>query len=170
MRPVRPLQVLALRALACGALGAPLVVGCDAREAHVVLDDRYPPATALVVYQAFWQNVRFTEPVAPGSSSDSQKANAASDNTAWVVLAPVWDPASSSMPAQKIVLQSRQGFTVHLDQTLHIPVDDADFAGNCGAGSMLDQDDADFITQRVFADLFAGVHYDAATCTTTSTP
>jgi len=50
---------------------------------------------------------------------------------------------------------------------LHIPVDDATFSGNCAAGSVLTQTQADFITRRVFATDFAGRHYDAATCTTT---
>lgn len=51
--------------------------------------------------------------------------------------------------------------------TLHIPVSDASFAGNCAAGGVLTQSQADFITQIVFPDVFGGFTYDAATCTTT---
>jgi hypothetical protein len=99
----------------------------------------------------------------------------ASDNTAWVVLAPGWDPSSSSPPKSFVVLQSLSGFAVHLNDTLHIPVDDADFAGNCVSGSTLTQSQADFITQLVFVKdpvtggpgIFQGLQYDAATCTTT---
>jgi hypothetical protein len=65
-------------------------------------------------------------------------------------------------------MQSRSGFAVHLNDTLHIPVDDADFAGNCATGSALTQSQADFITQLVFPGTFQGLQYDAATCTTTS--
>ena len=56
---------------------------------------------------------------------------------------------------------------MHLNNTLHIPVDDTTFVENCSAGSSLTQNQADFITQRVFASDFAGLNYDAQTCTTT---
>jgi hypothetical protein len=53
---------------------------------------------------------------------------------------------------------------------LTITVDDTAFIGNCAAGTFLAQTEADFVTQRVFAQTFAGLHYDAATCTTTGAP
>jgi hypothetical protein len=147
-------------------LGALLALGCDAPSTKVVLDNRYPPSTenALVVDRAHWQAVSFTTPVAPGSSSDPQSTVPASANTAYVLLAPGWDGAST--PASFIVLQSRGGFAVHLDDTLHIPVDDTTFAGNCATGSVLAQADADFITARVFDAELAGRRYDPASCTT----
>jgi hypothetical protein len=132
----------------------------------VALDNNYQPSTALVIYHAFWQSVSFQTSVPPGSSSDLQSAIPASANTAYVVLALGWDPTSSMPPTSLIAMQSRNGFELHLDHTLHIPVDDANFAGNCAAGSYLSQDQADFITQRVFASDFSALHYDAATCTT----
>jgi hypothetical protein len=146
--------------------------GCDTPQTNVVVDNRYPPsqANALVVYHAFWQAVSFTSPIPPGSSSDPQSAVAASANTAYVILAPGWNPAAdggSATPTSFVVLQSRDGFGVHLDTTLHIPVDDSAFAGNCAAGSFLTQEQADFITQRVFQGDFAGLRYDASTCATT---
>jgi hypothetical protein len=98
---------------------------------------------------------------------------AASDNTAYVVLAPGWDAAAdggAAVPASLVVLESRGGFAVHLDETLHIPVDDTTFAGDCAAGSTLAQAEADVVTALVFPDVFAGLAYDAATCTTTRTP
>ena len=58
------------------------------------------------------------------------------------------------------------GYGVDVSDTLDIPVSDATFTGNCGAGSFLTQSQADFITQFVFSDIFAGLQYDAATCTT----
>lgn len=153
-------------------LAAPCVAGCDTPETFVVLDNHYPSATTnpLVVFHAFWQAVAFTTPILPGSSSGPQTTVAASPNTAYVVLAPGWDPTSSAPPPSLIVLQSRSGFEVHLDNTLHIPVDDTTFVGNCAARAFLTQDQADFITQRVFAGDFAGLSYDAATCTTTGGP
>jgi hypothetical protein len=140
------------------------LVGCDAPNTKVVLDNDYPPATANVIYQAFWQAVSFAKPILPGASSDPENTVAASDNSAYVVLAPGF---FGGQPTSLVVLQSSGGFAVHLDETLHIPVDDQHFAGNCAAGSFLTQGQADFITQRVFAGLFAGLGYDAATCAVT---
>jgi hypothetical protein len=149
-----------------------LVAACanvDTPYTYVVLDNDYPASAPvpLVVYQAYWQAVAFTTPVPPGSSSPTLSTVPASDNTAWVVLAPGWDPTSASPPTRLVVLQSRSGFAVHRTDTLHIPVDDTHFAGNCASGSTLTQSQADFITQTVFPDVFRGLRYDAATCTTT---
>jgi len=118
---------------------------------------------------AYWLNVSFQgQPLAPGAASDPQTAVPASaDNRAYVVLAPGWDPASGTPPARFVVMQSRAGYEVGLGDTLHIAVDDANFDGNCAAGSHLSQADADFLTQIVFPRDFAGAQYDAATCTTT---
>jgi hypothetical protein len=146
--------------------------GCDYIDTpytYVVVDNNYAAsaATPLVVYQAYWQAVAFTTPVPPGSSSAPLSTVPASANTAWAVLAPGWDPSSSSPPTTFVVMQSRSGFAVHLGDTLHIPVDDADFAGNCATGSALTQSQADFITQLVFPSVFQELKYDAATCMTT---
>jgi|GEM_PF-858666 len=145
------------------------LTGCDAPQTFVVLDNRYPASTANapVVYQAFWQAISFQTPLPPGASSDPQSTIAASANLAYVVLAPGWDAASSTPPAALVVMQSRSGFSVSLNQTLHIPVDDATFAGNCAAGSSLSQAEAKFLTEIVFAGLFTTVSYDAASCTST---
>jgi len=146
---------------------ASLLSGCDTPHTYVVLDNNYSLSTSFVIYQAFWQSVSFPIPIRPGSSSDPQAAIPASANTAYVVLAPNWDPKSSTAPTAFIVMQSRSGFELHLNHTLHIPVDDGNFVGNCSAGSILSQDQADLITQRVFADTFTDLRYDATTCTTT---
>ena len=161
MRVAPALRVVALFAFA---------IGCDSPSTNVVLDNAYAPSTANVVYRAFWQAVPFTTPLAPGASSDPQSTVAASPNVAYALLAPGWDPSSGAAPASFVVLESRLGFEVHLNETLHIPVDDSRFAGNCAAGSALSQAEADFVTQRVFADSFAGLVYDAPTCATTSAP
>src|SRR6202000_3025230 len=47
---------------------------------------------------------------------------------------------------------------------LPLTVSDETFAGNCAAGAPLSQDDADFVTQRIFPLEFAGQRYDAASC------
>ncbi len=165
---------------ACACLGS----GCnqnvgppapiDFDSTAVVIDDDYAPSPerSLVVYSAYWQAVAFETAVAPGSSSAPQGTFPASDNTAYVVLAPGWDPDAGSPPTSFVLLQSRNGFGVHLGDTLHIPVDDATFAGNCASGSFLTQAQADFIVQRIFTahifpDVWVPFGYDAATCTTT---
>jgi hypothetical protein len=140
---------------------------CDTPHTDVVFDNHYPASpTAMVVYRAAWQAVIDNAGIPPGESSNAQSTVGASENTAYVVLAPGWDPASHTAPSSIVVLQSRQGFAVHLNNTLHIPIDDATFAGNCGAGSFLSQTQADFITQLVFPGDFTYLRYDAATCST----
>jgi hypothetical protein len=143
--------------------------GCVPYSTNVVIENRYTSATPspLVIYRATWHAVAFKEPIAPGASSAAEVTLPASSNTAYVIAAPGWDPSSKTKPAKLVVMQSRAGYEVHLDTTLHIPVDDATFAGNCGAGSRLSQADADVLTQLVFPCDFVGVTYDAATCTTT---
>jgi len=148
-----------------------LATGCDNKPAtSAVLDNEYPPspATPLVVYRAIWQAVSFEQPVVPGSSSDAEETVPASDNTAYALLAPGWD-AGTAAPTSFVVLESRNGFAVHLNETLHIPVDDQTFSGNCMAGSFLSQPQADLITQLVFSGDFANMSYEAASCTTTAT-
>jgi len=138
-------------------------------QTNVVLDNRYGADTSFVVYDAYWLNVSFAgQPVAPGASSAPQETVPASpDNTGYVVVAPGWDPSSATPPTKLVVLQSRSGFSVALGDTLHIAVDDQTFEGNCAASSRLTQAQANFLTQVVFAADFAGLAYDAATCTTT---
>jgi hypothetical protein len=155
--------VFALQAIGCAGFPD------KAPTTSVVLDNDYAPSAsaARVVYQALWLNVSFPAPVAPGTSSDPQSAIPTSQNTAYVLLAPGWDPTSSTPPTAFVVMQSRDGFGVALGDTLHIPVDDSSFEGNCSAGSHLSQAQADFLTQIVFASDFAGLRYEASTCTTT---
>jgi hypothetical protein len=143
--------------------------GCTPPDTSVVLDNEYPASATrpLVVYRAYWQAVSFDSPVPPGSSSAAEPTVPASANTAYAVLAPGWDPKSSTAPSSFIVLQSEAGFSVQLDGTLYIRVDDTTFIGNCAAGRFLTQSQADFITSLVFPTVFAAKHYDAATCATT---
>jgi hypothetical protein len=140
----------------------------------VVVDNDYPPKVAnpLTVYLAYWQAVPFQEPIVPSSSSSPQPTVPTSDSTAYVALAPGWDPLGSAPPTSLVLLRSRNGFGVHLGDTLHIPVDDSTFMGNCASGSFLSQAQADFITARIFTPtLFPGaplpLRYEASTCTAT---
>jgi hypothetical protein len=149
-----------------------LAAGClniDTPSTSVDFANGYPTSapTPLVLYRGYWENVLLTTPVMPGESSGPQPTVPTSDSSAYAVLAPGWDPDASARPATLVALESRAPFAVHLDDTVHIPVDDTTFAGNCAAGSPLTQAQADFITQIVFPDAFAGYRYDAVTCTAT---
>lgn len=154
---------------------APFAIACDGRPlTSAVVENAYPASAEmpLVVYRAFWQAVAFQQSLPPGLSSDEQPTVPASRNTAYVAVAPGWSPDASAVPTSLVFLQSATGFEVHLNDTLHIAVDDKTFIGNCDAGSFLSQDQADFMTQRVFTPTlfpgaFATVRYDAASCTTT---
>lgn len=153
----------------CALFLASFLSACDQPHTDVVLDNNYQPsATPLVVYRALWQAISFQTPVAPGFSSDPQSTVPASANSAYVLLAPGWDPTSSTPPTSFIAMQSLTGFEVHSNNTLHIPVNDSTFVGNCVAGSFLTQGEADFITQHVFRSEFTTLSYNAASCTTSN--
>lgn len=153
----------------CALLSACAGFPDAAPETSVVVDNRYSSGSGLVIYDAHWQNVSLSgQPVAPGASSAPESTVPASaDNTAYVLLAPGWDPTSANPPTAFILLQSRRGFSVELGDTLHLPVDDTTFTGNCAAGDALTAAQADFLMNVVFPGDTAGYDYDAATCTTT---
>jgi hypothetical protein len=157
--------------IACALAPIAAMLGCDARPVTTVTIHNQYPASAknpLVVYRARWQAVAFADPIVPGSSSVAEGAVPASSDTAYVVLAPGWDPASDSPPASLVVVQSREGFELHLDSALHIPIDDTSFIGNCAAGTFLSEAQAAFVTQLLFPDVFASRRYDPASCTVTA--
>jgi hypothetical protein len=154
--------VVALAVLVAACQGAPATT--------VVLDNAYPTSSPspLVVYDAYWQAVSFAgSPLVPGASSAPQPTVPASANTAYVVVAPGWDPSSVAPPKSFVVLESREGYSVGLGDSLQIAVDDNSFIGNCAAGSHLTATEATFITRYVFACDFATMSYDPATCTVT---
>ena len=144
-------------------------IGCDTPHTSAVIDNRYPASDAapFVVFKAFWQAVPFNDPVMPGESSPEQSSVSASPNTAYALIAPGWDADAGPTPSSFILLRSRGDFGLNFDDTLHIPIDDAHFTGNCAVGSRLTQDEADFISQQVFPADMASFNYDALTCKAT---
>ncbi len=174
LRPLRRAPPPARRLLALAL--APLAIACgDTPHTTVVLENHYPTSAAspLVIYDAFWHSVSFQgSPLSPGAAAEPPLVDGAaqlvvptSGATAYAVLAPGWDPASTTPPTKLVVLQSRGQYALHLNGTLRIVVDDTSFAGDCAAGDPLPQAQADYITERVFPADFAGLQYDAATCT-----
>lgn len=137
---------------------------CDTPDpTKAVVDNAYPASSQVVVYKAWWSATLFEDPVLPGASSDEQRSVPES-NFVYALLAPGWDPASGSPPTKLLAVRSKEPLAATRGDTLHIIVSDATFAGSCDARQPLSQEDADFITQRIFPGDFANVSYDAATC------
>ncbi len=162
MKRTRPIFAFSLAALAGG---------CETPDAtYAVIDNMYPVPTdaaeQTVVYKGWWRVTEFPDPVAAGASSDEERVIRGSD-IAYLLLAPSWDPMTNVPPSVLIPVHTRDEVSVRRGDRLHIVASDAMLVGNCAAGAPLTQPDADFITQRIFPEDFAGFHYDAATCTRT---
>jgi hypothetical protein len=148
--------------------------GCETENAtHAIVANAYPPAADggielddSVVYRAWWTTVLFAEPIVAGARSETERAVKGSDY-AYAILARGWDPESGTTPEHLLALRSKEKLSVKRGATLTIRVSDETFDGDCAHGAALDQDDADFITARIFPGNFAGSSYDAATCTLT---
>ena len=155
-------------------LTALLAAGCNSGDAtNAVIDDGYPGPTdagdatkAIAVYRGWWLVATFPAPVGGGAESGSERVVPGSDY-AYMLLAPGWDPSSGSAPPLLLPAMSKDQLSVARGDTLHIQVDDAHVVGNCAAKQPLTQAQADFITQSIFPGPFAGMTYDAATCTAT---
>jgi len=162
----RPLVSLAVASIS-------LLVGCETEDATMaVVDNAYPVAsdgaatTEITVYKVWWRTTLFLDAVAPGAEGATERTVPTTD-TAYAVLAPGWDPSSPHPPAVLLAAKSVAPLSVARGDLLHITISDATFIGNCASGRPLSQDEADFITQRIFPGDFAGVTYDANTCTST---
>jgi hypothetical protein len=138
------------------------VAGCETENPSTAVVEN---GSGAVIYRAWWSETLFRDPIAPGAASEQFRTTPATD-TAYVLLAPGWDPASGAPPTSFIVLRSKQPLDVDRGHLLHIAVSDATFDGNCGAGSPLSQAEADRITSTIFAGETSAFTYDAAMCTT----
>ena len=136
---------------------------------YPALADGGDPATQTVVYRAWFASTLFLDPVAPGATS-GERRTVPTEDTVYVVLAVAWDPSSGASPTRLVALRSKGKLSVARGDLALIQVSPARFDGDCAAGSALSQDDADFVTQRIFPGLFAGTRYDATTCTVTPIP
>jgi hypothetical protein len=155
-----------------GLLGAP---GCETENATtVVVDNDYPPipdggdvGKEMTVFKVWWVTSFMPDPVSPGNQGQPQRTVPNSD-FAYAVLVPGWDPSAATAPMKLVAATSTVKLGVARGDVLHVQVSDTTFHGNCAVGQSLPQDDADFITQRIFPGDFAGVAYDAKSCTTTA--
>jgi hypothetical protein len=152
-------------------------VACDTENpTMVVADNDYPvlpdggdPTLEMTVFKVWWVTSLLPDPVPPGGEGQPQRTVPGTD-FAYAVLAPGWDPSSLTAPSRFVAVKSATTLSASRGDTLHVRVSDDGFVGNCGAGKPLSQEDADFITQRIFPGEFSGKTYDATTCTASATP
>lgn len=168
MIPTRALPLLFV--VAAGA--AATLFACESEDpTKGVLVNAYPevpdggdPARQIVVYKAWWGTTLFNEPLVPGASSEERRV-VPEFGIVYALLAPGWDPESGVAPTKLVAMRSKAEFGVTRSDNIEIPVSDATFFGLCDSKQALTQEDADFVTQRIFPGDFADVTYDAATCT-----
>lgn len=157
-----------------GVATASNATACDTQEpTHAVVENAYPDVTdggdltpRIVVYKVSWVATLFDEPVVPGSTS-AELRSVPAFGVAVALLAPGWDPESGVVPTTLIAVKSKEVLEVKRGETLHITISDATFGGNCAAKQAFTQEEADFITERIFPGEFANRYYDAKTCTLT---
>jgi hypothetical protein len=148
----------------------PLLAACNtSNPTSALLFNEYPPnATSSVdsstVYKGWWSVALFADPVLAGQVSDPERAVPGTDY-GYALLAPGWDPSSGAPPTKLIPVRSTEKLSVVRGDTLNFLVSDSQTLGNCGGSQALSQEDADFITQRIFPGEFANVNYDATSCT-----
>ena len=166
MKTMNHLRALSIASL---LLGVSAVAACDTEDpSKAVVDNGYPASAQTVVYRAWWVATYFPDPVGGGATSSEQRSVPGRD-FAYAVLAPGWDPASGAPPTTFVFVKSKAPLSVARGDTLHIVVDDQTFTGSCAANQPLSQDEADFITQRIFPGELGSMTYDARTCALTST-
>jgi hypothetical protein len=154
--------------------GSPLLAGCNTSEpTTAVLSNEYPSAgdagsaDSMPVYKGWWSVAQFPEPVPAGQVSDPVRIVQGSDY-GYALLAPGWEPSSSTPPTTLIALRSARKMSVGRGELLTFVVSEQAAIGDCAAGNPLTQEDADYITQRIFPGEFAGLSYDASSCTTSA--
>ena len=152
-------------------------VACDTETPTVVVvDNDHPPVpdggdptAEMTVFKVWWVTSLLPDAVSPESEGLAQRTVPNTD-FAYALLASGWDPLSPTPPTRFIAERSAVKLSAARGDTLHVHVSDDTFVGDCAAGKPLSQDDADFITQRIFPAEFAGMTYDATTCLATASP
>jgi hypothetical protein len=148
--------------------------GCDDTPTTAVVENAFPVAAdaasssaPMSVYRAWWVTTLFSNAVAPGASSETERTVPALDY-AYALLAPGWSPSDGGIPRRLIAVRSAAKVGVAVHGVLRLVVSDDTFVGDCAAGRPLDDADARLIVERIFPAAFAGATYDPATCATSA--
>jgi hypothetical protein len=175
------MNIISSRQLALGSVlglaAATLIVsGCDDDPTTALVENGYPPAAnsaapaeTTTVFKTWWVTTLFPSPVRAGASSETERTIPASD-FAYALLAPGWSPDDLAPPQRLVAVKSLEKLTATAHAALTIRVSDDHFAGNCAAGSILIDEDARLVVERIFPGEFAGMSYDPATCTSVPAP
>ena len=117
------------------ALASPLVTGCDTPSTSVVFDNGYPQDAArpLVVYDALWVATSLPAPVLPGASPGPVAPCRPRPTRPMPSSRQVRDPGERLPAGVSVAVQSRAGFAVDLNGTLHVHIDATAFDGDCAA-------------------------------------
>jgi hypothetical protein len=154
--------------VALAALLAP-VAACDDTPTTAVVENAYASApdggASTSVYEVWWATALFPEAVAPGATSEPERAVPGSD-FAYALLAPGWSPGDA-VPRRLVAVRSASPLAAAAHERLRIVVSPETFVGDCAAGQPLDAADARFIVERIFPGAFAGASYDPAACSST---
>jgi len=153
----------------------PALAGCDGAEpTNAVLSNEYPSASDAAsaesppVYRGWWSVAQFPAPVPAGQVSEPVRIVPGSDY-GYALLAPGWDQTSGAAPSALVPVRSAEKLSIGRGESLTFVVSARTTVGDCRAGNPLTQADADYVTQHIFAAQFAGLSYDAASCTTSRT-
>ena len=159
-------NIVAIASFAC----LPFGMGCNTAEpTTAVLSNEYPSASdasstdAMPVYKAWWSVAQFPDAVPAGQVSDPVRIVQGNDY-GYALLAPGWDTTSGEPPTTLIPLRSAEKLSVGRGELLTFVVSAQSTVGDCNTSVPLSQEEADFITQRIFPGEFEGVVYDAASC------
>jgi len=111
----------------------------------------------LVVHRVWWESTYFANPLRPGETSPEERT-VPETGIAYAVI--------ERKDQSFVVMKSKEPLSVARGELLYIVVSDETFTGNCAANAPLSQEDAEFLTVRIFPGEFANAKYDAKTCTT----
>jgi len=160
-----------MKAVRFFAISVSLAPACQSpHPSEALVRNDYPsagesPGSHTAVHRLWWSVVLFAESIPAGESSDAARV-VPDDAYAYALLAP--DQPDDAGALDLIPVRSKRKLRVEQGHTLEIAVGSATFDGDCRLGAPLSQEDADFITQRIFPGEFRGLGYDAARCATTA--
>jgi hypothetical protein len=142
---------------------------CDDSPSTALVENAYAPASVMTVYKTWWVTTLFASPVAAGATSETERTIPGRD-FAYALLAPGWSPEAGGPPSRLVAVKSAAPLVASEHRLLRIVISGATFVGDCATGPPLTDDDARLLVEDLFPGDFAGLTYDAATCTSSPAP